>query len=56
MTARRVSVGRPRVGSMTLSDFAHPSHTELLLRYLQRERENLIGTLDGVSDYDAAAR
>src|SRR3989337_2281371 len=33
-------------------DFAHPSHLELLLRYLQRERDNLIGTLDGLSDYD----
>jgi uncharacterized damage-inducible protein DinB len=33
-------------------DDAHPSHTELLLRYLQRERENLIGTLDGLGEYD----
>jgi len=31
---------------------SHPSHLELLLRYLQREREGLIGTLDGLSDYD----
>ncbi len=37
---------------MSQSDDAHPSQTELLLRYLQRERENLIGTLDGLSDYD----
>src|SRR4051794_31632122 len=34
------------------TDDAHPSQTELLLRYLQRERENLIGTLDGLSEYD----
>ena len=33
-------------------DFGHPSQLELLLRYLQRERDNLIGTLDGLSDYD----
>ncbi len=26
--------------------------TELLLRYLQRARENLLGALDGLSDYD----
>src|ERR1700712_5827604 len=31
---------------------SHPSHLELLLRYLQREREGLIGTLDGLSEYD----
>jgi uncharacterized damage-inducible protein DinB len=37
---------------MTVSDYAHPTHTDLLLRYLQRERENLINTLDGLSDYD----
>jgi len=35
------------------SEISHPSQLELLLRYLQRERDNLIGTLDGVSDYDA---
>jgi uncharacterized damage-inducible protein DinB len=34
------------------TDYAHPSQAELLLRYLQRERENLVGTLDGLSDYD----
>lgn len=34
------------------SEVSHPSHLELLLRYLQRERESLIGTLDGLSDYD----
>ena len=34
------------------TDNAHPSQAELLLRYLQRERENLVGTLDGLSDYD----
>ena len=34
------------------SEISHPSQTELLLRYLQREREHLIGTLDGLSDYD----
>ena len=32
---------------------AYPTHAELLLRYLQRERENLIGKLDGLSEYDA---
>ena len=26
--------------------------TETLLRYLQRERDNLVGTLDGLSEYD----
>lgn len=31
---------------------SHPSHPELLLRYLQRERDNLLGTLDGLSEYD----
>ncbi len=34
-------------------DVSHPSQLELLLRYLQRERDNLLATLDGVSDYDA---
>ena len=34
------------------SEISHPTQTELLLRYLQREREHLIGTLDGLSDYD----
>lgn len=34
------------------SEMSHPSHLELLLRYLQREREHLVGTLDGLSDYD----
>jgi uncharacterized damage-inducible protein DinB len=34
------------------TDLAHPTHAELLQRYLQRERENLVGTLDGLSDYD----
>ncbi len=33
-------------------DFGHPTQPELLLRYLQRERDNLIGTLDGLSEYD----
>jgi hypothetical protein len=32
---------------------AYPTHPELLLRYLQRERENLVGTLNGLSEYDA---
>ena len=32
---------------------AYPTHAELLLRYLQRERDNLVGTLDGLSEYDA---
>ena len=31
---------------------AYPTHAELLLRYLQRERDNLVGTLDGLSEYD----
>jgi uncharacterized damage-inducible protein DinB len=33
-------------------DFAHPSQAVLLQRYLQRERENLVGTLEGLSDFD----
>ena len=33
-------------------DDAHPSQAELLLRYLQRERENLVRTLDGLGEYD----
>ena len=33
-----------------------PPMLELLLRYLQRERDNLIGTLDGLSDYDVDGR
>ena len=37
---------------MATDDEAHPSQTELLLRYLQRERENLLGTLEGLSEYD----
>ena len=32
---------------------AYPTNSELLLRYLQRERDNLVGTLDGLSEYDA---
>jgi len=32
---------------------AYPTSSELLLRYLQRERDNLVGTLDGLSEYDA---
>ena len=32
---------------------AYPTSSELLLRYLQRERDNLLGTLDGLSEYDA---
>jgi uncharacterized damage-inducible protein DinB len=28
------------------------SQTDILLRYLQREREHLVGTLDGLSEYD----
>src|SRR6187397_1004371 len=31
---------------------AYPTNSELLLRYLQRERDNLVGTLDGLSEYD----
>ena len=31
---------------------SRPSHPELLLRYLQRERDNLLATLDGLSEYD----
>jgi uncharacterized damage-inducible protein DinB len=37
---------------MTSSDLAHPSQTDLLLRYLQRERENLLRPLEGLSEYD----
>ena len=28
------------------SEISHPSHVELLLRYLQRERDNLVATLE----------
>ena len=43
----------PRVASMSENTaVAYPTHAELLLRYLQRERDNLIGTLDGLSEYD----
>ncbi len=31
---------------------AYPTHAELLLRYLERERDNLTRTLEGLSDYD----
>jgi hypothetical protein len=31
---------------------AYPTHSELLLRCLQRERDNLGGTLGGLSGYD----
>ncbi len=31
---------------------AYPTNSELLLQYLQRERDNLVGTLDGLSQYD----
>ena len=34
------------------SEISHPSQVELLLRYLQRERDNLVASLDGLSDYD----
>src|SRR3954470_6495584 len=34
------------------TDHAHPTMIDLLLRYLQRERESLLGKLDGLSDYD----
>lgn len=34
------------------TDFAHPSQAELLQRYLQRERDNLVRTLEGLSEYD----
>ena len=29
-----------------------PPHAEVLLRFLQQEREHLVGTLDGLSEYD----
>ena len=32
---------------------AYPTSSELLLRYLQRERDNLVSTLDGLGEYDA---
>lgn len=35
-----------------MSDVAFPSQVELLLRYLQRERENLVRTLDGLGEHD----
>jgi len=38
--------------SSDAADLAHPTMLELLLRYLQRERENLVGTLEGLEDYD----
>src|SRR5262245_42945561 len=34
------------------SEISHPSQVELLLRYLQRERDNLVATLDGLGEYD----
>ena len=34
------------------TDISHPSQTELLLRYLERERDNLGRALEGLSDYD----
>ena len=34
------------------TDVAHPSQAELLQRYLQRERDNLVGTLEGLGEYD----
>ncbi len=36
----------------TSTDVGHPTQTDLLLRYLQRERDHLVGTLDGLSEYD----
>ncbi len=33
-------------------DPTHPSQAALLQRYLQRERENLLGALDGLGEYD----
>jgi hypothetical protein len=34
------------------TDISHPSQTELLLRYLERERDNFSRALEGLSDYD----
>ena len=34
------------------ADATEPSLTETLLRYLQLERDDLVGTLDGLSEYD----
>jgi uncharacterized damage-inducible protein DinB len=34
------------------TDVAHPSQAELLQRYLQRERENLVQNLEGLGEYD----
>jgi hypothetical protein len=34
------------------TDYANPSQADLLLRYLERERDNLARTLEGLSDYD----
>jgi uncharacterized damage-inducible protein DinB len=33
-------------------DLGHPSQAELLQRYLARERDNLVRTLDGLSEFD----
>ena len=37
---------------MTSTEVGHPTQTDLLLRYLQRERDNLVDTLEGLSEYD----
>jgi uncharacterized damage-inducible protein DinB len=34
------------------TDISHPCQTELLLRYLERERDNFSRALEGLSDYD----
>ncbi|MET0839756.1 MAG: DinB family protein [Marmoricola sp.] len=34
------------------TDISHPSQAELLLRYLERERDNFSRALEGLSDYD----
>ena len=34
------------------TDMSHPSQVELLLRYLERERDSFSRTLEGLSDYD----
>ena len=34
------------------SEISHPAQVELLLRYLQRERDHLVSTLQGLGEYD----
>ncbi len=48
-----VPIGRAYGGQMgETTGSGPPSQTDLLLRYLQSERDHLVGTLDGLSEYD----